>query len=81
MQQILFFKELDLRLGEIQAILDEPGLDQVGALENHRRLLRQRAEWLTRLLQTIDKTIKRLFGFYSTATIGHAGHVVPKNSV
>ena len=53
----------------------------IRSLENHRRLLRQRAEQLTPLLQTIDKTIKRLFGFYSTAIIGYAGHVAPINSV
>ena len=60
LQQILFFKELDFPLSEIRAILDDPEFDQIEALENHRRLLQGRAERLTHLLRTIDKTIQRL---------------------
>ena len=60
LQQILFFKELDLPLGEVRQILDDPGFDQVTALEHHRQSLQQRMERLTRLLKTIDKTIDRL---------------------
>jgi DNA-binding transcriptional MerR regulator len=60
LQQILFFKELDVPLSEIRDILDDPEFDQVEALENHRRTLLARAERLTRLLKTIDKTIQRL---------------------
>ena len=44
LQQILFFKELDLPLHEVKDILDDAGFDQVQALENHRRLLREQAE-------------------------------------
>ena len=36
LQQILFFKELDLPLSEIRGILDDPGFDQIESLENHR---------------------------------------------
>ena len=60
LQQILFFKELDVPLGEIRAILNDPDFNQVEALENHRRLLQLRAERLLRLLQTVDKTIQKL---------------------
>ena len=60
LQQILFFKELDFPLSEIRNVLDDPGFDQVKALENHRRLLLKRAERLKRLLKTIDRTILRL---------------------
>jgi len=60
LQQILFFKELDFPLSDIRRILDDPGFDQVEALENHRRLLHQRAERLACLLKTIDKTLQRL---------------------
>ena len=60
LQQILFFKELDLPLGQIRAILDDPAFDQVQALKNHRRMLEKRTERLARLLKTIDKTILRL---------------------
>jgi DNA-binding transcriptional MerR regulator len=60
LQQILFYKELDLPLGEIRDILDDAGFDQVQALEEHRRLLQKRAERLERLIQTIDRTIQRI---------------------
>jgi len=60
LQQILFFKELDLPLDEIRRILDDPGFDQVQALADHRQLLQQHMERLARLLKTIDRTIDRL---------------------
>jgi DNA-binding transcriptional MerR regulator len=60
LQQILFFKELDLPLNEIQAILDQPGFDRVAALKLHRLTLQQEADRLVQLLKTIEKTISRL---------------------
>ena len=60
LQQILFFRELDLPLNEIQSILDDPEFDQIRSLESHRRQLQGRMERLARLLSTIDKTIQRL---------------------
>jgi DNA-binding transcriptional MerR regulator len=60
LQQILFFKELDFPLADIQAILDDPGFDQVKALHDHRQLLQAEADRLGRLLNTIEKTISRL---------------------
>ncbi len=60
LQQILFFKELDLPLDEIRSILDDPGFDPLQALEQHRQLLQQRMVRLTRLLHTVERTIKRL---------------------
>jgi DNA-binding transcriptional MerR regulator len=60
LQQILFFKELDLPLNEIKAILDDPGFDALQALRNHRRMLEKREVRLALLLKTIDKTILTL---------------------
>ena len=60
LQQILFFKELDFPLADIQAILDEPGFDQVQALRDHRQMLQHEADRLGRLLKTIEKTISKL---------------------
>lgn len=60
LQQILFFKELDIPLDEVRQILDDPEFDQIAALEQHRQLLHRRMERLTRLLKTIDRTIERL---------------------
>lgn len=62
LQQILFFKELDFPLSEIQDILDDPQFDQTRALASHRKILLERVVRLTRLLSTIDKTILKLEG-------------------
>ena len=60
LQQILFFRELDLSLSKIQTILDDAEFDQIASLESHRRQLQGRMDRLARLLKTIDKTIQRL---------------------
>jgi DNA-binding transcriptional MerR regulator len=60
LQQILFFKELDFPLADIQAILDDPEFDQVQALHDHKLMLQQEADRLGRLLNTIEKTISKL---------------------
>ncbi len=62
LQQILFFRELDCSLGDIARILDSPGFDAVEALVAHRQELKKRAKRLDVLIQTIDKTIRRLKG-------------------
>ncbi|MCJ7738454.1 MAG: MerR family transcriptional regulator, partial [Anaerolineae bacterium] len=60
LQQILFFKELDIPLGDVRQILDDPGFDQVAALAQHRQSLLGRIERLRRLLKTIDRTMQKL---------------------
>ena len=60
LQQILFFKELDMPLEDVRRVLDDPGFDQVAALEQHRQSLQRRVERLMRLLKTIDRTIDRI---------------------
>jgi DNA-binding transcriptional MerR regulator len=60
LQQVLFYKELDLPLSEIQAILDEPGFDPLAALREHRRRLQARRQRLERLIETIDRTIQKI---------------------
>lgn len=60
LQQILFFRELDFPLEEVRRILDQPGFDQVRALEGHRRMLQERIDRLALLMKTVDKTITRL---------------------
>ncbi len=62
LQQILFFKELDCSLEDIARILDSPGFDPIDALEAHRQELKRRADRLDTLLETIDKTIRKLKG-------------------
>jgi len=62
LQQILYFRELDLSLKDIQAIVERPDFDVVGALEAHRHELSRRAKRIKRLVRTIDKTILYLKG-------------------
>lgn len=62
LQQILFFRELDFSLEDISRIIDSPGFDPVEALEAHREELKKRVGRLFLLLDTIDKTIRKLKG-------------------
>ncbi|MBL8966061.1 MAG: MerR family transcriptional regulator, partial [Spirochaetaceae bacterium] len=62
LQQILFFRELEMPLGEIRSLLERPGFDPVEALRGHRRLLEEKAVRIGRLLATIDRSIARLGG-------------------
>jgi DNA-binding transcriptional MerR regulator len=60
LQQILFFRELDVPLADIRLILDDPGFEPLQALSDHRRHLEKRSARIARLLQTIDRTILKL---------------------
>lgn len=62
LQQILFYRELDLPLGEIARLLDDPGFDPVRALRGHREALEERLGKLHRLLETLDKTLEQYQG-------------------
>lgn len=60
LQQILFYRELDLPLEKIREALDDPDFDLVASLEFHRGELQKRSQRLEQLLSTIDKTIVEL---------------------
>lgn len=60
LQQILFYREMDMPLAEIRQVLDDPDFDPVAALHEHRRALEERAGRVGRLLQTVDRTILSL---------------------
>lgn len=60
LQQILFFKELDFSLEAIKKIIHAPHFDMRGALRDQRRLIELKRKRLNRLIQTIDKTLKKL---------------------
>ncbi len=62
LQQILFYKELDVPLKEIGRILDDPEFDPLAALRQHRRTIQKKTERFSQLLVTIDKTIQALQG-------------------
>lgn len=60
LQQILFYKELDFELSDIKKILDDPGFDQLTALQFQRKELLNREKRLEKLIETIDKTITEI---------------------
>jgi MerR family transcriptional regulator, thiopeptide resistance regulator len=59
LQQILFYRELDLRLADIAVVLDDPSFDIDSALQDHRQALAARIRRLQSLIQTIDRTLAR----------------------
>ncbi len=62
LQQILFYRELDLSLEDIKALIGRPDFDAVAALEAHRLSLQGRAKRLERLIQTVDDTLLQMKG-------------------
>jgi MerR family transcriptional regulator, thiopeptide resistance regulator len=62
LQQILFYRELDFSLDDIQDILDRPEFDVLEALQAHRSALQQQIERLHRLIHTVDLTMLNLKG-------------------
>lgn len=62
LQQILLHRELDIPLGEIGVILDDPKFDRLEALRQQRQRLAAEATRYARLVQTIDRTIASLNG-------------------
>jgi DNA-binding transcriptional MerR regulator len=62
LQQVLFYRELEVPLERIREILDDPTFEPLAALASHRKLLMERATRLARLIETIDRTAARLRG-------------------
>jgi DNA-binding transcriptional MerR regulator len=62
LQQILFFRELDVPLNEIQQIMNQPDFNLESALLDHRARLQKRSQRLETLITTIDQTIANLQG-------------------
>lgn len=62
LQQILFYRELDFSLTEIQKIIESDDFDKMTALQSHKKILLQNIERTKELVLTIDKTTARLKG-------------------
>ncbi len=62
LQQILFYREMDLPLEEIRKIMGRRGFDALAALQDHRKALEQKVARMNRLIQTVDDTILYLKG-------------------
>ncbi|MDL2225067.1 MerR family transcriptional regulator [Eubacteriales bacterium OttesenSCG-928-M02] len=57
LQQILFYRELGLRLEDIATIIKNPTFNREAALQEHLTQLTQRRDQLDRLIQTVKRTI------------------------
>ncbi|OGH92572.1 MAG: hypothetical protein A2534_00695 [Candidatus Magasanikbacteria bacterium RIFOXYD2_FULL_39_9] len=60
LQQILFFRELDFSIEKIKRILSSPRFDMKTALNDQRGLIQLKRNRLDGLINTIDKTIKKI---------------------
>ena len=58
LQQILFFREFDISLKEIKAVLDNPALDRNQILHVQRKMLVTKKERMERLIASIDDILK-----------------------
>lgn len=65
LQQILLYREMDVPLAAIRAIMSQPGFDVLAALQSHKHALAARLEELQGLIATVDKTILHLKGQHS----------------
>ena len=58
LQQILFFREFDISLKEIKAVLDNPALERNQILQVQRKMLVTKKERMERLIASIDEILK-----------------------
>ena len=58
LQQILFFKELDIPLKEIKEIMASANFDKMQALKSHEKLLILKRDRLNGLIELVNKTLK-----------------------
>ena len=62
LQQILFFRELDVPLSEIQFLISQPDFQILTSLKNHQRAIQNKIARFEQLLQTVQSTIQDLEG-------------------
>ncbi len=58
LQQVLFFREFDIPLKEIKAIMANPALDRNQILQMQRKMLTAKKERMERLIASIDDILK-----------------------
>ena len=58
LQQILFFREFDIPLKEIKAVMENPNLDKNQILQMQRKMLVAKKERMERLIASIDDILK-----------------------
>lgn len=60
LQQVMFYRELDISLKDIVELMDATSYDALQALEQHKQALCQRLHNMNQLIKTIDKTINAM---------------------
>jgi len=60
LQEILFYRELGISLGEIKKLLDSPDYDKEKSLQNHLDELRQKKVRIETLISNVNETIQSL---------------------
>lgn len=58
LQQILFFREFDISLKEIKAVIENPVLEKKQILQMQRKMLVAKKERMERLITSIDRILK-----------------------
>ena len=58
LQQILFFREFDIPLKKIKAVMENPDLDRNQILQMQRKMLVAKKERMERLIASIDDILK-----------------------
>lgn len=62
LQQILFYRELNFSLNDIQKIISSDDFNKIDALISHKKVLEQSLDRTKKLIKTIDQTIAHLKG-------------------
>lgn len=62
LQQIMFYRELDIPLEQIKSIMGQKDYDLQQALENHKQQLGRRIKRIENLIATVDETLKYIKG-------------------
>lgn len=62
LQQILFYRELDMPLHEIKMILKHSEFNTIKALNAHKKILIEQLDRVRQMIKTIDKTVKHIEG-------------------
>ena len=58
LQQVLFFREFDIPLKEIKAVMENPALEKNQILQMQRKMLVAKKERMERLIDSIDRILK-----------------------
>lgn len=58
LQQILFYRSLDMKLEDIQKVLETPNYDPKHALQDHYQQLLEKRQQIDHLILTVEKTLR-----------------------